>query len=112
MKFTMVDGLDFDNRFTADPLTGTMNILVPVRLTDEMEGTITRGFNGSPKYQHRPGEAWRLVATSRSENDDLGVDRTGERLEWLNVGEVYVDTVHPVEQAELIQITSLTYVGP
>ena len=95
----MFDGLDFD----APPR---------VRLDEVTEATLTRAFNGTPKYQHPPGMTWKLVATPRSENDDLGVDKMGERLAWVNVGEVYVDTEHPLEAAELIQITSLTYVGP
>lgn len=98
-SFTMVDGLDFDGP-------------EHVRLDEVTEGTLTRGYNGTPKYQHPPGMKWELVATPRFENDDLGVDKLGERLAWLNVGEVYVDTEHPIEEAELIQITSLKYVGP
>jgi hypothetical protein len=95
--FAMVDGLDFD---------------APqwVRLSEIEECQLTRGFNNSPKYQHRPGETWRVVATPRSENDDLGMDKLPGRAWDFTVGEILADTVN--EPPELVQILWLRYVGP
>jgi hypothetical protein len=95
-RFRMVDGMDFDAPKR-------------VRLSEIDEAELTRGFGGSPKYQHRPGATWRLVATPRQSNDDLSYDRVPERAWDFMVGEVLADTTH--EPPELVQIISLSYVG-
>jgi hypothetical protein len=93
----MLDGLDFDAP-------------KDVHLTEIETAQFTRGFAGSPKYQHRPGELWQLVATPRMMNDDLGRDPMPYQAWDFVVGEVLADTVN--DPPEMVQIISLSYVGP
>jgi hypothetical protein len=95
-SFKMVDGLDFDAPKA-------------VRLDEIHEAQLTRHFADSPSHQHHPGATWRVVATPRFMNDDLGVDMK-ESVWPFVVGEVLADTTH--DPPELVQIISLSYVGP
>lgn len=96
-SFKMFDGLDFD---------------APqwVKLSEIEEVQLTRGFGGSPKYQHRPGETWKVVATPRLLNDDLGAYKLPEEAWDFTVGEVLADTVN--DPPEMVQIIRLRYIGP
>ena len=95
-SFKMVDGLDFD---------APKN----VHLSEIDVAELTRGFNGSPRYQHHPGELWQVVATPRQENDDLGMDPLREQAWPFVIGEVLADTVN--NPPEMVQIISLSYGG-